>query len=101
MDALTHQLQVERERVIEPIKCMRSPHTSYRWRGERDRANQVYALTTHQLQVERGESHRANQVYALTHQLQVERRESHRANQVMRSHTPATGGEERVIEPIK
>ncbi len=32
---------------------------------ERDRANQVYALTTHQLQVERRESHRANQVYAL------------------------------------
>ncbi len=32
----THQLQVERrERVIEPIKCVRSPHTSYRWRGER------------------------------------------------------------------
>ncbi len=29
----THQLQVERrKRVIEPIKCMRSPHTSYRWR---------------------------------------------------------------------
>ncbi len=52
-------------------------------RRERDRANQVYALTTHQLQVERRESHRANQVYALTtHQLQVERRESHRANQV-------------------
>ncbi len=25
------------ERVIEPIKCMHSPHTSYRWRGERDR----------------------------------------------------------------
>ncbi len=23
------------ERVPEPIKCMRSPHTSYRWRGER------------------------------------------------------------------
>ncbi len=41
------------ERVIEPIKCMRSPHTSYRWRGESHRANQVYALTTHQLQVER------------------------------------------------
>ncbi len=38
------------------------------------RANQVYALTTHQLQVESRESHRANQVYALTtHQLQVER----------------------------
>ncbi len=79
----THQLQVERreshrdnqvyghhtpatggeERVIEPIKCMHSPHTSYRWRGESLRANQVYALTTHQLQVERRESHRANQVY--------------------------------------
>ncbi len=43
------------ERVIEPIKCIRSPHTSYRWRGERDRANQVYTLTTHQLQVERRE----------------------------------------------
>ncbi len=66
-----------RERVIVPIKCMRSPHTSYRWRGERHRANKVYALTTHQLQVERRERHRANQVYALaTHQLQVERRES-------------------------
>ncbi len=83
------------ERVIEPIKCMRSPH---------------------QLQVERRESHRANQVYALPHtsyrwrgerviepikcmrsphQLQVERRESHRANQVYALHTPATGGEER------
>ncbi len=23
------------ERVIEPIKCMHSPHTSYRWRAER------------------------------------------------------------------
>ncbi len=32
----THQLQVERrETVIETIKCMLSPHTSYRWRGER------------------------------------------------------------------
>ncbi len=30
---------------------------------ERHRANQVYALTTYQLQVERRESHRANQVY--------------------------------------
>ncbi len=45
---------------------MRSPHTSYRWRGERQKANQVYALFTHQLQVERRERHRANQVYALT-----------------------------------
>ncbi len=90
----THQLQVERREVIEPIKCMRSPHTSYRWRGERHRANQVYALThtsyrwrgerviepikcmrsPHTSYRWRGESHRANQVYALTtHQLQVER----------------------------
>ncbi len=49
VDALTtHQLQVERrKRVIEPIKCMRSPHISYRWRGERViEPNQVYALTT-------------------------------------------------------
>ncbi len=70
--------------MIETIKCMRSPHTSYRWRRERViEPNQVYALTTHQLQVERRESHRTNQVYALTtHQLQVERRESHRDNQV-------------------
>ncbi len=103
-----------------------SPYTSYRWRGERDRANQVYALTTHQLQVERRERDRANQVYALTthqlqvekrerdranqvyaittHQLQVERRERDRANQVYALTThPATGvrGREREIEPIK
>ncbi len=73
-----------------------------RERGHSD--NQVYALTTHQLQVERRESHRDNQVYALTtHQLQMETRESHRANQVyVLTHTPATGGGgERVIEPIK
>ncbi len=66
------------ERVIETIKCMLSPHTSYRWRGER--------------------GHRDNQVYALTHtQLQVERtRERHRDNSsVCAHHTPATGGEER------
>ncbi len=64
VDALTtHQLQGRGERVIEPIKCMRSPHTSYRCRErENHRANQVYALTTHQLQVERGERHRANRV---------------------------------------
>ncbi len=59
MDALaTHQLQLEMrenhranqvdalaqhpatdvrgERDIEPIKWMRSPHPSYRWRGERE-----------------------------------------------------------------
>ncbi len=94
-------------------------HTSYRWRGETTvEANQVYALATHQLQVERrerdiepikcmrsphtsyrwrGERHRANQVDALTtHQLHVERRESKRANQVY-ALTPQsfTGGEER------
>ncbi len=42
----THQLQVEEERVIEPIKWMRSPHTSYRWRGEGEsiQPNQVYEL---------------------------------------------------------
>ncbi len=105
---------------------MRSPHTSYRWRRERViEPIKVYALTTHQLQLERRESHRANQVYALTthqlqverreviepiqvyalttHQLQVERRESHRANQVDAAHhTPAYRWRgERVIEPIK
>ncbi len=124
------------ERDIEPIKCLRSPHTSYRWRGERDRANQVYALTIHQLQVERRESQssvcthhtpatggeeresikclrsphtsyrwrgeRVNQVYALTiHQLQVERREIESQSSVCSHHTPATGGEERDREPIK
>ncbi len=91
------------ERVIEPIKWMRSTHQLQVERRESHRANQVDALTTHQLQVERRESHRANQVYALaTHQLQVERRESHRANQVMRSpHTSYRWRGERVIEPIK
>ncbi len=94
-----HQIQVgEGERVIEPIKCMLSPHTSYRWRGERviEPIKCMRSPPT-RLQVERRESHRAHQVYALTtHQLQVERRESHRANQsVCAHHTPATGGEER------
>ncbi len=112
-------------RWLSQYKC--SHHTPATGGEEREshRANQVYALTTHQLQVERRESHRANQVYALTiHQLQVERRESHRDNQVYALHHtpsyrwrgervksqssgcvtthPATGGEEeRVIEPIK
>ncbi len=78
---------------------------SYRWRGERViEDNQVYALTTHQLQVERRESHRANQVYALTtHQLQVERRESHRDNQVyaLTTHQLQVERRERVIETIR
>ncbi len=100
MDALTtNQLQVERreshrayqvvyahptsatggeeERDIEPIKCMRSPHTSYRCRGERIIEPIKCMRSPH-------------------YQLQVERRESHRANQVLCvHHTPATGGEER------
>ncbi len=51
----------------------------------------MYALTTHQLQVERRESHRDNQVYALTtHQLQVERRE--RDNHVYGDDYEASGG---------
>ncbi len=63
------------ERVIEPIKWMRSPHTSYRWRGERViEPIKWYALATPATGGEERE-HRANQVYAL--------------------HTPATGGEER------
>ncbi len=71
------------ERVIETIKCMRSPHTSYRWRGERDIETIKCMRSPHTSYRWRGESHRDNQVYALTtHQLQVERRESHRANQV-------------------
>ncbi len=67
-----------------PIKCMLSPQPATGGEErERHRPNQVDALTTHQLQVERRERHRANQVDALTtHQLQVERRERHRANQV-------------------
>ncbi len=68
-------LDITGERVIEPIKCMRSPHTSYRWRGERVIEPIKCMRSPHQLQVERRERHRANQVYALTtHQLQVERR---------------------------
>ncbi len=71
------------ERVIEPIKCALTTHKLQVERRESHRVNQVYTLTTHQIQVERRESHRANQVYALTtHQLQVERRERHRDNHV-------------------
>ncbi len=120
----THQIQVERreshranqcmrsphtryrwrgERVIETIKCMRSPQTSYRWRGERViEPISVCAHHTPATGGEERESHRDNQVYALTtHQIQVERRESHRANQCMRSpHTRYRWRGERVIEPI-
>ncbi len=71
---------------------------------ESHRANQVYALTTHQLQVERRERHRANQVYALTtHQLQVERRERviEPIKCMLSPHTSYRWRGERDIEPIK
>ncbi len=101
----THQLQVERrERVIETIKCMPSPHTSYRWRGERVRANQVCAHHTPATGGEERESHRDNQVYALTtHQLQVERRERVIETIKCALTTPQLQVErrERVIETIK
>ncbi len=80
--------------------------------------NGASVLTTHQLGGERRERDRANQVYALTHQYRWREREreigqssvcSHhtpatgerrererdRDNQVYAPHTPATGGEER------
>ncbi len=81
------------ERVIEPIKCMRSPHTSYRWRGERVIEPIKCMRSPHTSYRWRGERHRANQVDALA--------------------TPATGGREErpphqlqverreIIEPIK
>ncbi len=75
---------------------MRSPHTSYRERRERHRANQVDALATHQLQVERRESHRANQVDALPHTSYRWRGERViEPIKWMRSPHTATGGEER------
>ncbi len=98
------QVQVRRERVIEP--------------------NQVYALHTHQLRWRRRERHRANQVYALHHTpatggeereyIRANHRciashhhtsyrwrggERHRAQSSVRSHhTPIQGKGERVIE---
>ncbi len=72
---------------------------------ESHRDNQVYALTTHQLQVERRESHRDNQVYALHHTPATGgggERVIEPIPSVCSHHTPATGGEERrVIETIK
>ncbi len=50
------------ERVIETIKCMRSPHTSYRWRGERVIETIKCMRSPHTSYRWRGESHRANQV---------------------------------------
>ncbi len=100
----TNQLQVERrEREIEPVKCMSSPHTSYRWRGERVIETIKCMRSPHTSYRWRGEeSHRANQVYALTaHQLQVERRERQSESSVRSHHTPATSGEERETKKKK
>ncbi len=108
---LTHtSVQVEREegeerRDIEPIQvyALDQYTDSSRWRGgETSEPSRVCAHTHTTLQVERRESHSATSkcMRSPPHQLQVER-ERHRANQVCAHHTPATGGEERVIEPIK
>ncbi len=69
---------------------------------ERHRANQVDALTTHQLQVERRESQEPNKcMRSPPPATGGEERES-KSQQVDALTTPATGGEEmRVIEPIK
>ncbi len=71
------------ERVIETIKCMRSPHTSYRWRGERV-TEPIKCMCSPQPATggEERESQSQSSVRAHHTQLQVERRESHRANQV-------------------
>ncbi len=60
------------ERVIETIKCMRSPHTTT-VRGGRE--TETISVCSHHTPATGGERerHRSNQVYALTtHQLQVE-----------------------------
>ncbi len=94
----------EGERVIETIKCMRSLHTSYRWRGESHRANQVYALTTHSYRWRGERVIETIKCYGShTHQLQVERSERHRDNQVyaLPPHTSYRWREEeRVLETI-
>ncbi len=67
----------EERRVIEPIKCMRSPHTSYRWRGERVIEPIKWdALATHQQQEERRESQEPIKWCARHTPATVERRES-------------------------
>ncbi len=54
MDALatTPATGGEEMRIIEPIKCMRSPHTSYRWMRERRDIEPIkwMLLATHQIQ---------------------------------------------------
>ncbi len=89
----TNQLQVERERVIESIKCMLSPHTSYRWRGERVIETIKCMRSPHTSYRWRGERRVIESIKCMlspTHQLQVERRESHRGqSSVCAHHTPA------------
>ncbi len=63
------------ERDIEPIKCMRSPHTSYRWRGERD--------------IEPIKCMRSPHTSYRWRERDIE------PIKVCAHHTPATGGEER------
>ncbi len=79
------------ERVIEPIKCMRSPHTSSG--GEERVIEPIDVDASHHhtsLQVELGEIHRPNQVDAAqpTTPLQVEREREgdNRANPVYAAH---------------
>ncbi len=84
-----------------PIKCMRSPHTSYRWRESK--CNQVDA-PPHTSYRWRESSCQSSGCAHHQHQLQVERRERHSANQVyVLTHTAATGwrGDDETIEPIK
>ncbi len=71
------------ERVIEPIKCMRSPHTSYRWRGERVIETIKCMLSPHTSYRWRGE------------------RVIETIKCVRSSHTSYRWRGERVIEPIK
>ncbi len=71
------------ERVIEPIKCMRSPHTSYRWRGERVIEPIKCMLSPHTSYRWRGE------------------RVIEPIKCMLSPHTSYRWGGERVIEPIK
>ncbi len=112
----THQLQVERRWSDEANQSMLSPHTSYRWRGDRVMkpirvcshhtpatggkemkwwSQSEYALTTHQLQVERRWSDEANQSMLSPHTSYRWRRDRvMKPISVWSHHTPATGGEE-------
>ncbi len=114
-----HQLPVEESRGHRDYQGMRSPHTSYRWRGYDHRANQGMRSPHTSYRWRGRESHRANQCMrsphtsyrwrgervietikcdrSPTHQLQGwSRRESPRGqSSVCAHHTPATGGEER------